>query len=131
MTAVLQIILGPLSDRFGRRPVILASLLIFAIATVGCALSQSAEAFMFFRMMQAAVTSGIALSRASVRDTLAPDQAASMVSYVTMGMALGPMLGPVAGGLLEQWFGWQSTFWALIVFGVICLLYTSPSPRDS
>ena len=124
VTAILQIIMGPLSDRFGRRPVMLASLLIFVLATAGCALSQSVETFMFFRMMQAAVASGIALARASVRDTLAPDQAASMISYVAMGMALGPMLGPVAGGLLEQWFGWQATFWALIVFGAAALILT-------
>jgi len=122
VTAILQVIMGPLSDRFGRRPVLLASLFIFVLASVGCAMSTSAEVFMFFRMMQAAVASGIALSRASVRDTLAPDQATSMISYVTMGMALGPMLGPVAGGLLEQWFGWQATFLALIGFGGIALL---------
>ena len=124
VTAVLQIIMGPLSDRYGRRPVMLAALVIFALATLGCALSQSIETFMFFRMMQAAVASGIALARASVRDTLAPDQAASMISYVAMGMALGPMLGPVAGGVLEQWFGWQATFWALIGFGGVALLLT-------
>ncbi len=124
VTALLQIIMGPLSDRYGRRPVMLASLSIFVLATAGCALSTNAETFMFFRMMQAAVASGIALSRASVRDTLPPAQAASMISYVTMGMALGPMLGPVAGGLLEQWFGWQATFWALIVFGGFALALT-------
>ena len=53
VTAVLQLIMGPLSDRYGRRPVLLASLGIFIVATVGCALSKSAEAFLFFRMMQA------------------------------------------------------------------------------
>jgi len=80
VTAILQIIMGPLSDRYGRRPVMLASMLMFVIATIGCALSHSAELFLFFRMMQAAVASGIALSRASVRDTLPPNRAASMVS---------------------------------------------------
>lgn len=124
VTAVLQLIMGPLSDRYGRRPVMLASLLIFLVATVGCVSSQSMQSFMFFRMMQAAVASGIALSRASVRDTLPPDQATSMISYVTMGMALGPMLGPIGGGLLEQWFGWQSTFVALAGFGALALLLT-------
>jgi DHA1 family bicyclomycin/chloramphenicol resistance-like MFS transporter len=122
VTAVLQLIMGPLSDRYGRRPVLLASMGIFIVATVGCALSKSAEAFLFFRMMQAAVASGIALARASVRDTLEPDKAASLLSYVTMGMALGPMLGPVAGGVLEQWYGWQSTFWALLLIGALALL---------
>lgn len=121
VTAILQIIMGPLSDRYGRRPVMLAALGIFLIATIGCALSTNAEVFLFCRMIQAVVATGLALARASVRDTLDANQAASMISYVTMGMAVGPMLGPVFGGLLEQWFGWQSSFWVLAVMGSVVL----------
>lgn len=119
VTAVLQIIMGPLSDRYGRRPVLLAALLIFIVATIGCALAKSADWFLFCRMIQAAVSTGIALSRASVRDTLSPDQAASFISYVTMGMAVGPMIGPAIGGVLEQLAGWQSTFWAFGALGFL------------
>ena len=121
VTAILQIIMGPLSDRYGRRPVMLAALVVFVIATIGCAVSTSAETFLLCRMIQAVVATGLALARASVRDTLEASQAASMISYVTMGMAMGPMLGPVFGGILEQWFGWQSTFWTLGVLGCLVL----------
>ncbi len=121
VTAILQIIMGPLSDRFGRRPVMLTSLGIFIVSTIGCALSTEASWFLFFRMVQAAIATGLALARASVRDTLEPAAAASMISYVTMGMAVGPMIGPAIGGMLEQWFGWQSAFWALLGFGCIAL----------
>ncbi len=121
VTAILQIIMGPLSDRYGRRPVMLTSIGIFMVSTVGCALSTEASWFLFFRLIQAAIATGLALARASVRDTLEPTAAASMISYVTMGMAVGPMIGPAIGGLLEQLFGWQSAFWALLAFGALSL----------
>ena len=95
LTAVLQLVLGPLSDRFGRRPVVLASLAVFLLATLGCVLAPNIHAFLAFRMLQATVASGIALSRAIVRDMVPPDQAASLIGYVTMGMSLMPMVGPI------------------------------------
>ena len=61
-------------------------------------------------MLQATVASGIALSRAIVRDMVPPDQAASLIGYVTMGMSLMPMVGPMIGGFLDESFGWQSVF---------------------
>ncbi|WP_324751635.1 multidrug effflux MFS transporter [Roseovarius sp. Pro17] len=115
VNAVLQIFIGPISDKLGRRPVILAGLVIFLLATIGCALSQSVAVFLFFRMMQAAIVTAMVLSRAIVRDMVPQDQAASMIGYVTMGMAVVPMIGPVFGGLLDEAFGWQANFWALLV----------------
>jgi MFS transporter, DHA1 family, multidrug resistance protein len=124
VTAAIQIIVGPLADRYGRRPVMLGSLVIFILASVGCLLAPSVEVFLAFRMLQAAVATGIVLSRAVVRDLYPPAESASMIGYVTMGMALVPMLAPMIGGALDQAFGWQSTFVFLILAGIGVLALT-------
>ncbi len=125
MTAVLQIIVGPISDKIGRRPVVLGSLAIFILASIGTYFATSITMFLFFRMLQAAVATGIALSRAVVRDMVPQAQAASMIGYVTMGMALVPMVGPMLGGAVDELFGWHATFLVLIVsgIGVFTLVY--------
>jgi MFS transporter, DHA1 family, multidrug resistance protein len=118
LSAALQIVIGPISDRFGRRNVLIGSLVIFLIATVGTLLAQNASVFLFFRMAQAVVASGMVLSRAVVRDMVADAQAASMIGYVTMGMSIVPMIGPVIGGFLDQAFGWHANFALLLVLGI-------------
>ncbi|MEN8895552.1 MAG: multidrug effflux MFS transporter [Yoonia sp.] len=125
MTAVLQIIVGPISDKIGRRPVALGSLAIFILASIGTYFATSITMFLFFRMLQAAVATGIALSRAVVRDMVPQAQAASMIGYVTMGMALVPMVGPMLGGAVDELFGWHATFLVLIIsgIGVFTLVY--------
>lgn len=117
-TAVLQVFIGPISDRFGRRKLVLGSLILFVVATFGAMMATTVEVFLFFRIMQAAVATSMALSRAIVRDIVPQDQAASMIGYVTMGMALVPMIGPMIGGVLEQAFAWQATFVLLAVAGM-------------
>ncbi|RYG92354.1 Bcr/CflA family efflux MFS transporter [Loktanella sp. IMCC34160] len=109
-TAVLQVLVGPLADRFGRRPVVLWALALFTLATIGALFAPTVEVFLAFRMAQAVVATGMVLSRAVVRDMVPADQAASMIGYVTMGMALVPMVGPMVGGALDQLFGWHATF---------------------
>jgi DHA1 family bicyclomycin/chloramphenicol resistance-like MFS transporter len=121
MTAVIQIFIGPISDRFGRRPVLLAAIGIFTVATIGALMAPNYEVFIVCRMIQAIVASGFALSRAIVRDMVPQDQAASMIGYVTMGMSLVPMVGPVIGGVLDQMFGWQASFWVLALGGIALL----------
>ncbi|MBF9032069.1 Bcr/CflA family efflux MFS transporter [Rhodobacterales bacterium HKCCE3408] len=124
MNAVMQIFLGPISDRYGRRPVLLASIAIFAAATVGCIFAPTIEIFLGFRMAQAAIASGLVLSRAVVRDMVPQNEAASMIGYVTMGMAIVPMIGPVIGGNLGEAFGWQANFVLLFVLGLAVLWLT-------
>lgn len=122
MTAAIQIVIGPLSDRFGRRPVLLGALGIFVLATLGALLAPTFEIFFACRMVQAAVASGFAISRAVVRDMVPMDQAAAMIGWVTMGMSVVPMIGPMIGGALEQVFGWQASFWMLAAGGVAVLV---------
>jgi len=121
ITAVLQLIIGPMSDRFGRRPVLLGGLSIFLLATLGCIFSPNVGVFLVFRMIQGTVAAGMVLSRAIVRDMVEPWEAASMIGYITMGMSLVPMIGPVLGGYLDHNFGWQSSFTLVLVFGSIVL----------
>lgn len=120
-TAILQVFIGPISDRYGRRVLVLGSLIIFVLATIGAFFATSIEAFLFFRILQTAVVTCMALGRAIIRDIVPQDQAASMIGYVTMGMALVPMVGPMIGGALEQAFGWQATFAFLAVAGTATL----------
>ena len=118
VNAVLQIFVGPVSDKFGRRPVILGGIGIFCVATVGCIFATDIYVFLVFRMIQAAIVTAMVLSRAVVRDMVPQDKAASMIGYVTMGMAVVPMIGPAIGGVLDQVFGWQSNFWLLLLCGL-------------
>lgn len=120
-TAVLQVFIGPISDRYGRRKLVLGSLVLFVIASIGALFATTVEVFLFFRILQAAVATCMALGRAIVRDIVPQDEAASMIGYVTMGMALVPMVGPMIGGGLEQAFGWQATFVLLSVAGLATL----------
>ena len=119
VTAVLQIVIGPIADRFGRRPVVLGSLVVFVIATLGAMWAPSVEVFLAFRMVQGAIATAMVLSRAIVRDMVPQDQAASMIGYVTMGMSLVPMVGPMIGGALDQAFSWQASFVFLAGAGVL------------
>ena len=118
VNAVLQILIGPISDKLGRRPVILWGIGGFCVATLGCIYAPDIYTFLGFRMAQAVIVTAMVLSRAVVRDCVPQDQAASMIGYVTMGMAVVPMIGPAFGGVLDQYFGWQANFWLLLVLGL-------------
>jgi DHA1 family bicyclomycin/chloramphenicol resistance-like MFS transporter len=115
--ALLQLVVGPVSDRYGRRPVILFGLGVFVAASLGCIFAPTIEIFLLLRVIQSIVITGIVLSRAAVRDMVPQDQAASVIGYVTMGMAVAPMLAPAVGGALDDVFGWQASFWLLTGLG--------------
>ncbi len=125
VSAILQLILGPLSDRYGRRPVLLICMTIFVCASIGCALAESIWLFLGFRLLQAVVVAGSVLSSASIRDQYPPNEAASRLGYVAMAMALAPMLGPMLGGALDMLFGWRAGFvlYSLLGAGLLTLLW--------
>jgi DHA1 family bicyclomycin/chloramphenicol resistance-like MFS transporter len=133
-TAFVQLFIGPISDRFGRRRVILWSLLIFIAATIAAIFTTSIIWFLCLRMIQAVVATTMVLSRAIVRDMVPQDEAASMIGYVTMGMALVPMFGPTIGGLLDQLADWRATFVFLTVFGsgvaILCYFDQGETVKD-
>ena len=137
-SAILQLFIGPLSDNIGRRPVMIGSLLLFILATLGCIFAPSTGLFLFFRVAQAIIATAMVLSRAVLRDLYTQDQAASKLGYVTMGMALVPMIAPAVGGAIEQYGDWHATFWLMIVISVGVLLLvifdmgeTAPKSRSS
>ncbi len=121
VTAVLQLILGPLSDRYGRRPVMLWSLVIFSLGSVGAALTSDVWVFLACRVLQGAIVSGSAISRAVVRDTKPPNEAAATLATIGSVMALAPMLAPILGGGLDAAFGWRGSFWAFTLLGLAAL----------
>ena len=119
ITAVLQLIMGPLSDLIGRRPVVMLGLAIFSVASMGCLFSSNYTVFLGFRILQGAVASGMILSRAIVRDTTSGAETVRVLGVIGTAMALAPMLGPVLGGVLDQAFGWRANFVAYTIFGVL------------
>ena len=119
VTAVLQLIIGPISDKVGRRIVILWCQVVFLVATIGCAMATTVEVFLAFRMLQGAVAACLVLSRAIVRDMYEQDEAAAMIGYVTMGMAMVPMIAPSIGGAIDLAFGWRAVIWSLFGAGVL------------
>ncbi|QFT32545.1 multidrug effflux MFS transporter [Roseibium porphyridii] len=117
--AVSQLIWGPLSDQYGRRPVIIVGMTLFVIGSILCLFAPTIEALVFARILQAAGgCTGMVLGRAIVRDLYGPNQAASMIGFVTMGMAVMPTIGPAIGGLLDEFFGWQGGFVLMLILGI-------------
>ncbi|MEN0040683.1 MAG: multidrug effflux MFS transporter [Pseudomonadota bacterium] len=125
VTAIINIIVVPMSDRIGRRPVLLIALFIFAIASLGCTFASNIETFLFCRMLQGGVVAGYALSLAIVRDTRTEREAVSLIGYIGMTMAIAPMVGPVLGGIMDALFGWRSVFvfYTAAGFGLLLLCW--------
>ncbi|MCT7375521.1 multidrug effflux MFS transporter [Chelativorans salis] len=121
-TAILQLGIGPASDRFGRRPVMLFSFAVFILSTFAAIYAPTIELLLLCRLFQAFAAAGMVLARAIVRDTVGTDEAASRIGYITMGMTVAPMVGPVIGGILDELYGWQATFQLMLACGIVAFI---------
>jgi DHA1 family bicyclomycin/chloramphenicol resistance-like MFS transporter len=111
---------GSLSDRYGRRPVVLAGLLLFTLGSVVSALATSVSGLIAGRMIQAiGAAAGVTLARAIARDTYGADGLVKVIAYLTMAYTLGPMLAPLIGGMLLDVSGWRSVFWFAALAGAL------------
>ena len=121
--ALAQLVYGPLSDRYGRKPLLLGGLLIYLVGSIAAALAPSAAWLIVARVLQAVGScAGLVLGRAMIRDSYPRDRAAAVLGYVSTAMAVAPMLSPIIGSLLHEHFGWRATMLSCLVFGLPLLL---------
>ena len=115
-----QLIYGPLSDRFGRRPVLLAGMALYVVGGLICLSASAIEVLIAGRIVQGiGGCAGFVLARAIVRDLYEREKAASMLAYVTMAMVVVPMMAPGIGGYLDVWFGWWASFVLVVTYGIV------------
>ncbi|CDM34299.1 hypothetical protein DTO013E5_2309 [Penicillium roqueforti] len=115
--------IGSFSDNYGRRPAYIIAFAIYLGANIGLALQDNFTALMILRCMQSSGSSGtIALGSAVVADLSTRAERGKYIGYAGIGLALGPTLGPVIGGLLDHFLGWRSIFWFLVILSAVCLV---------
>jgi DHA1 family bicyclomycin/chloramphenicol resistance-like MFS transporter len=124
--AVSQLTLGPLSDRYGRRPVVLGGLSVAVLASLGAIMAEGIGSLIIVRMAQAlGASTGVVVGRAIIRDLFGRDRAASMMGLVTTVMVVAPMVSPMIGGLLDTAFGWQAIFGFVAAAAFLVLIWAA------
>lgn len=121
--ACMTVVYGALSDRYGRRPVLLTGLALFVLGSALAAVAPSIPMLIMARLLQAAGAGcGVAIARSIARDAYGPDKLVRAIAYLTMAYTLGPMLAPPLGGFLGETLGWRSVFWFALSFGLAITL---------
>ncbi len=114
---------GALADALGRRPVVIAGLVIFAIGTLGCAIAGNIQSLWLFRVLQGlSAGSGVVVGRAIIRDRYSGAEAQRMMSHVTLVFGIGPAVAPILGGLFLNLLGWRWIFWSLLAYTLVMLV---------
>ncbi|HUD60936.1 MAG TPA: MFS transporter, partial [Acetobacteraceae bacterium] len=120
--AIGQLVYGPISDRLGRRPVLIGGLALFTFAGILTTAAPGAFTLVVARVLQSiGACAGLVLGRAIVRDSAAPDRAAAQLAMLTMVMSMAPAIAPVLGGYATAWFGWRAAFALLAIVGAVTL----------
>lgn len=120
-----QLVYGALSDRYGRRVVLLFGLAIFAAATVLSIFAQTIETLIAARVLQGfGAASGSVIGRAIIRDLFGREQTAKVMAYVAMAMGLAPAFAPIIGGYLEEVYDWRGSFMVIAIFAIVMLVLT-------
>ena len=122
VSALFQVALGPVSDRIGRRPVVLWAMAVYVVASAGCMLAQDVTALLAFRALQGVVVAGTVMSAAAIRDRYSMRDSAGKLGAISSAMAVAPMLGPLVGGLLDTALGWRAVFALYTLFGAAVLV---------
>ena len=118
-----HLICGPLSDRYGRKPILLLGMLIFLLTSIACALASSMEQLVVWRFMQGVgACSGATVARAMVRDMYGPLKAVKAFANMAAIMALAPVIAPIIGGWMLGFLPWPSIFWFLAIYSVYCMV---------
>jgi DHA1 family bicyclomycin/chloramphenicol resistance-like MFS transporter len=130
--AIGQLFYGPLSDRYGRRPVLLVGVSFFIATTLACSLAPSIGSLIGLRVLQGlGAASGAVLSRALTRDAYSAHEMPVVMSWISLGMNISPSIGPTLGGFLGEWLSWRATFWFVGGFGLVLLLVSSLGLKET
>ncbi len=120
--ALAQLIYGPLSDRFGRKPILLGGMLLFFLSSIAIVYAETIETLIVLRFFQAVGGSaGPVLGRAMIRDIHGPKESAKQLAYIGTAMALAPAIAPIMGGYFTIWWGWESTFIFLAAYALAAI----------